>query len=393
IMRRQIMSSMPYRLAVVASHVIQYQDPFYRRLAADAEVDLTVFFCSDEGARTYLDRDMGTALRWDLDLLQGYEHRFLRNFGRGGGFLRLLNPGLLPALTRGRFDAVLFMTGWAWASAWLGFAACRMADLPIFLYGDSSYLPPPRFPRDTVLRTLFASTSAFLISGTYNRDYYRHYGAPSWRFFPMPWAIDNDRFTDASRFGPGEREALRARYDIGADDFVVVYSGKLIERKDPLTLLRAAARMEPRPVVFVLGDGVLRESLETFAREHDVPVRFAGFVNQTELPRHYALGDAFCLPSTFDPRATVVNEAMACGLPVVITDRCGPAGDIVQDGENGFVFPVSDDAALAAALTKLAIDPALRQRMGERSRAMIATWDYGAGVTGVKEALRTTARR
>lgn len=387
------MQTMPYRLAVVASHVIQYQDPFYRRLAADPEVDLTVFFCSDEGARTYLDRDMGTTLRWDLDLLEGYEHRFLRNFGRGDGFLRLINPGLFPALVRGGFDAVLFMTGWAWASAWLGFAASRIGDVPVFLYGDSSYIPPPRLLRDTVMRTLFASSSAFLVSGTYNRDYYRHYGVPAWRMFPMPWAIDNERFTEASRFEPGEREALRARYGIGPQDFVVVYSGKLIERKDPLTLLRAATRMQHPPTVFFLGDGMLREPLEAFAREHNVDVRFAGFVNQTELPRHYALGDVFCLPSTFDPRATVVNEAMACGLPVVITDRCGPAGDIVQSGENGFVFPVGDDAALATALDTLAADPELCRRMGERSREIIASWDYAAGVAGVKEALRATARR
>jgi glycosyltransferase involved in cell wall biosynthesis len=382
------MHTMPYRLAVVASHVIQYQDPFYRRLAADADVDLTVFFCSDEGARTYLDRDMGTALRWDLDLLQGYKHRFLRNAGRGDGFFRLVNPGLVPALTRGGFDAALFMTGWAWASAWLGFAACRMGDIPIFLYGDSSYLPPPRLLRDTVLRTLFASSSAFLVSGTYNRDYYRHYGVPAWRMFPMPWAIDNERFVEGSRFAPGERDALRARHGIAPDTFVVIYSGKLIERKDPLTLLRAAARMQHRPTIFFLGDGVLRDPLESFAREHDVDVRFAGFINQTELPRHYALGDVFCLPSTFDPRATVVNEAMACGLPVVITDRCGPAGDIVQSGVNGFVFPVGDDAALATALDTLAADPELRRRMGERSREIIDSWDYDAGITGVKEALR-----
>src|SRR5688500_12986870 len=74
------------RLAIVASHVIQYQDPFFRALAADPEIDVTVFYCSRAGAEVYRDADMQTSLRWDIELLQGYRHVFLRNFGRGDGY-------------------------------------------------------------------------------------------------------------------------------------------------------------------------------------------------------------------------------------------------------------------------------------------------------------------
>lgn len=384
------------KLAVVASHVIQYQDPFYRRLAELPGIELTVFFCSAEGAKTYHDVDMGTTLRWDLELLQGYEHRFLRNFGRGHGFLRLANPGLVPALVRGRFDAVLFMTGWAWLSAWIGFGACRLARIPILLYGDSSYVPPERSARAQlragVMRALFGMTSGFMISGTLNAAYYRHYGADPSRFFPMPWAIDNDRFIEGSRFEPGEREAMRARLAIDRDELAIIWSGKLIERKDPMTLLRALARMRHRAAVVFLGDGVLREPLERFAREHGLRAIFPGFVNQTELPKFYAMGDAFVLPSHFDPRATVVNEAMACGLPILITDRCGPSADIVRHGENGYVFPPGDDATLASHLDALARDPEMRVRMGRRSREIIERWGYAEGVDGVLAALAAVTR-
>jgi len=384
------------RLAVVASHVIQYQDPFYRRLAAHPEIDLTVLFGSAEGAKTYHDVDMGTTLRWDLELLHGYSHRFLRNFGSGHGFLRLVNPGLVPALVRGKFDAVLFMTGWAWLSAWIGFAACRIARVPILLYGDSSFVPPEDSLRaqlrSGVMRSLFRMTSAFMISGKLNADYYKHYGADPSRFFPLPWAIDNERFVDGSHFAPGERDALRLRYGIAPYDLAVVYSGKLIERKDPMTLLRAIAAMRQPAVAVFLGEGVLREPLERFAREHGVRTAFIGFVNQSELPKHYAMNDAFVLPSHFDPRATVVNEAMACGLPVAITDRCGPSEDLVRHGENGYVFAPGDDAALTAHLDELARDGALRQRMSRRSREIIATWSYAEGVEGVVEAMRRVTR-
>jgi glycosyltransferase involved in cell wall biosynthesis len=78
---------------------------------------------------------------------------------------------------------------------------------------------------------------------------------------------------------------------------------------------------------------------------------------------------------------------MACGLPVVVSDRCGPIGDIARDGDNALVFHAGDVKALAAHLDRLAEQPALRDRMGARSREIISGWDYQRGVEGVKEAL------
>jgi glycosyltransferase involved in cell wall biosynthesis len=382
-----------HRLAVVASHVIQYQDPFFRLLAADPDLDVTVFYCSRAGAEVYRDADMQTSLRWDIELLQGYRHVFLRNLGWGDGYTRLMTPGVMPAIARGNFDAVLFFLGWGTVTSLLGIAACRVAGTPFFLYGDSSFPPPECSWRAKVrarfLRGVFALASGFMVSGKLNADYYRHYGGDPRRFFLLPWAIDNERFAGASRFAPGEREAMRARFGIGPEQVAFVFSAKLVARKDPMTLLRAVAgmRQRERAAVVLLGHGELRGELEAFARDHGLHVTFAGFVNQADLPKHYAMCDAFVLPSTVEPRGAVINEAMACGLPVVVTDRCGSLGDIVQEGDNAFVYPAGDADALARALDAL-MDDELRARMGRRSREIIATWDYARGVDGVKEALR-----
>jgi glycosyltransferase involved in cell wall biosynthesis len=386
-----------YRVALVASHVIQYQAPFFRLLAAESELDLDVIFCSTDGAEVYRDAEMQTTFRWDLDLLGGYRHRFLRNFGFGEGYTRLINPGIVPTLLFGRYDAVIFFLGWGTISSLLGIAASRLRGLPILMFGDSSF-PPPETTfasrlRAGFLRTIVGLTDQFLVSGVLNADYYRHYGADDSRFHLVPWAIDNARFVEGSRFAPGEREAMRARFDIGDDDLAIVFSAKFLPRKDPMTLLRAVDAMQhrDRAAVIFLGNGELREQMESFARDHYLRVHFAGFVNQTDLPKHYAMADVFVLPSLDDPRATVVNEAMASGLPVIITDRCGPIGDIVQHGDNGFVFAPGDVRALARHLDAL-VRPErgreLRARMARRSREIIATWDYSRGVQGVLEALR-----
>jgi glycosyltransferase involved in cell wall biosynthesis len=382
-----------HRLAIVASHPIQYQDPFFRLLAQESDVELTVLYCSRHGAETYRDEDMGTTLRWDVEMLRGYEHRFLRNFGGdpNAGYTRLINPGIVPVLIRGKYDAAIFMLGWGSITALLGIAACRLSQTPFFLFGDSSFPPPENSARSRIragfLRAVFALATGFMTSGKLNADYYAHYGADRRTFFLLPWAVDNDRFSRESR-----SPDLRARYDISAGAVVLLFSAKLVARKDPMTLLRAYEKMQfrDRAVVVFMGDGPLREPLEQYAREHGIErgVCFIGFVNQREIPRHYAMSDVFVLPSVYEPRGAVINEAMACGLPVIVTDRCGSIGDIVQENDNAFVYPAGDAAALAKRLDEIVSNGELRAKMGERSRAIIANWDFARGVEGVKEMLR-----
>lgn len=392
----------PWRLAIVASHVIQYQGPFFRLLAADPEIDLTVLYCSRHGLDVYRDEDMKTSLRWDVDLLGGYRHRFLKNFASNpnAGYLRLVNPGLVPALMQGSYDAVIFFTGWGSLTALLGLAACRLLRIPAFLYGDSS-LPPLEdsfraSARAAMIRWIFAMASGFMVSGVRNADYYAHYGADRRSFFLLPWAVDNERFAAASHFAPGERERFRARLGIRPEQMTIVFSAKLVPRKDPVTLLRAfaAMRARDRAALVFLGDGELRPELERIVAEQAVPdVHFAGFVNQQELPRYYGASDLFVLPSTYEPRGAVINEAMACGLPVIVTDRCGSIGDIVLDGVNAFVYPSGDVVALREKLDLLATDEGLRARMALKSREIISTWTFARGVEGTKEMLRAVSPR
>jgi glycosyltransferase involved in cell wall biosynthesis len=184
---------------------------------------------------------------------------------------------------------------------------------------------------------------------------------------------------------------MRARLGIRPDQTAFVFSAKLVARKDPMTLLRAMDRMRhrDRAAVIFLGHGELRDEMERFVRERALNAHFAGFVNQRDLPRFYAAGDVFVLPSTYEPRGAVVNEAMACGLPVIVTDVCGSIGDIVLEGRNALLFPPGDVAALASHLDRLVEDRELRARMSEQSREIIGGWNYERGVEGVREALRS----
>jgi glycosyltransferase involved in cell wall biosynthesis len=170
---------------------------------------------------------------------------------------------------------------------------------------------------------------------------------------------------------------------------VILFVGKLIAKKRPMTLLQAFAQVRQRheAQLFYVGDGALRAELEQCVRERMIPgVHFAGFVNQSELPRAYAVADLLALPSAFrETWGLVVNEAMNFGLPIVLSQNVGCAPDLVSEGKNGFVVKVDDEKDLAEALERLITDAQLRARFGAYSAAVIEDYSIGRCADGIVE--------
>jgi glycosyltransferase involved in cell wall biosynthesis len=392
----------PYKLLFVGSHVVQYYGPLFRMLGAHPRIDFRVLYCTRHGAEEYLDHDLGVRLKWDVPLLEGYYYQFLRNFTpRDRGFFRHVNPGVILALGRERPTAV-WVAGWGTLSMWITYIACWAMRIPYFVYGDNTFVAERPgllgWGRRVVLRWLFRNAGGFLLQGIMNGDYYAHYGADRRKFFLVPYAVDNERFHRDSRLDIDERRRRRESLGIRPDQVVLLFAGKLIERKNPVHLLEAVQRMRTRDKVAVMymGDGRARQSLEQYARESGIEhVFFTGFVNQSEMPPYYALADIFVLPSSLDPRGTVTNEAMACELPVVISNMVGiyGEGDIVRDGDNGFVYQVGDNERLATLLDQLVEDADLRRRMGARSWEIIRRWNFERDVEGLLQALAFVSHR
>jgi glycosyltransferase involved in cell wall biosynthesis len=390
----------PYRLAIVLSHPVQYFSPLFRLLARQPEVDLTVLYCSLQGADRMYDPGFGASFSWDVPLLDGYRHKGLRNWWPGplDGFFSRVNPGIIVELWKGNYDAVIVF-GWASVTTWLTFGSAALGGLPWMLYGDSNARDeaalrgPKRRLKKLVLGALFRKTQAFLASGTFNRCFYELYGAPRRKCFDAPWPVDIQFFESRSRQARGRKKEIRAALGIPDESIVFLFVGKLTERKRPLDLVTALTCLRstvPRIVVALVGEGEQRSLLEAeIARCGLRDACLLGFRNQSELPEMYGMADAFVLPSSRDPRGTVTNEAMACGLPVIVSDGVGVWGpdDIVRNGENGFVYPFGDTRALAEAMRRLATEAGLRQRMGRRSLEIIREFGCDRTVGGILKAL------
>jgi len=388
------------RVAVLISHPIPYFAPLFRWLAQRPELELEVLYCSSQGARPYKDRDFRASIAWDTPLLDGYPYRFIANYWPGplGGFFSPLNPGIVRKIRAGNYDA-LIVFGWAGLTNWLAFGACEFSSVPWMVYGDSSQLCERESSwlraqiKRLVLGCLFRKTAAFLVTGAFNQAFYKSYGVHLSRCFPVPLAVDNEFFSRASDQARTDKLGIRAQYGIPPETMLLLFVGKLIPRKRPQDLLAVLGLVQPTApelaVAFAGTGPMLPELQAAVVRRGLRNVFFLGFKNQSELAPIYAMADIFVLPSERDPKPLVANEAMACGLPVVVSDRTGlwGPGDLVRHGENGFVYPVGDVSALAMLVLKLASDPVLRSSMGVRSREIIRDFSYEQCVDGILKAL------
>lgn len=389
------------RLAYVVSHPIQYQAPLLRRIAREPGIDLTVLFGSDFSVRGYKDHGFGVEVTWDVPLLDGYRSHFLPRLRDTGtvsplspisrGILRhLRNPDGSPA-----FDA-LWVHGYASVNALHAIFAANALGIPVLLRAESWLADRPRglstlAAKQLFLRALRPAIAATLPIGSRNRDYWAHYFGPGMPQFLMPYAVDNAWF--AQRAAAADPTPLRTELQLTPGRPIILFASKLQARKHADHLLEAYARLcaaAPNllPYLLIVGDGEERARLEARARELALEgVRFPGFRNQSELPAFFALADVFVLPSRHEPWGLIVNEAMASGCAVIVSNEVGAHADLVTDGVEGFVFPVGDIDELTSALARVLSSPEQTQRMSDAARARIASWDFEADVRGLRQAL------
>jgi glycosyltransferase involved in cell wall biosynthesis len=424
------------RLAFIVSHPIQYYVPIYRELAKRARSQGTgTGVCGDspkanrrqetaeDSARIsalkvfYTWRDAGAArdvkfgkeFAWDIPLMEGYDFEVVPNTSPDPGTHHrkgLINPDLVARVIAWKPDAV-HITGYNYVSHGQAIKELSKAGIPVIFRGDS-HLLDGRGPwwrwwiKKSWLSRIYRWPSAFTYVGQNNRDYYRAFGVPEHKLFPVPHTIEVGRFAEPNE--ELEAKALAWRRDLGIPDdhFVFLYAAKLEPRKRPMELLEAfLAANIPKTTLLFVGSGELANALQDRAkasqektghgltrmtedsfRAEDLGAKscppektansqltaesraagvdrspqrptdtansahrvvFLPFQNQSVMPMVYRLGDALVLPSGYwETWGLAVNEAQACGRPSLVSDCVGCAPDIIREGENGLIFRTDD---------------------------------------------------
>lgn len=390
----------PVKVLLVSSHPVQYAAPLYRLYARDPRLDMTVAYCSLQGAEPGVDPEFGVEVVWDVPLLEGYRWVHPPNRSpRPGlrGFFGLVNPGLARIIWRERPDIVVCYGWWA-ASFWIAALTAKLAGAKLVFTTDAHTLQPREGLRAkaalkrVLLPLFFRLADAAFGPSSRTLALLRSLGVREERLFLTHYVVDN-RFFQAGAAAACRIE-VRWRWNLPEEAFVVLFVGKLVPWKRPADVLEAVARV-PGVFAVLAGEGPLRATLESRAASSDLAgrVRFLGFVNQRALPEVYAASDVLVLTSEYEAFGLVVNEAFCCGLPAIVTEACGAAGDLVRDGETGYIVPVGDVDALADRLRRLASDPELLKTMGEKARARIREWGPEQNARAFAEACLTLAGR
>lgn len=381
------------RLAVVATHPIQYQVPWFRALAARPEVDLKVYFALlPDSAQQGI--GFGIPFQWDIPMHEGYQWEALPNARARpvlGSFFGSSTPGILQALRRDRPDAAI-LSGWNALPLLQALWACERLRLPRIVRGESNAMRlRPAWVR-AGHRLLLSRYQAALAIGKANRNFYLANGVDEKSIFPARYFVDNARFNGAAESLRPKRSRLRADWSIPGESVCFLFAGKLEPKKRVLDLIAAIAAMRDDAVrvhLLVVGAGEQHEEVAAAVTRDRLPVTLAGFLNQTRISEAYVAADCLVLPSDYgETWGLVVNEAMASGLPAVVSDRVGCGPDLIDAGVTGEVFPFGDVGALVRVLRSLAADAEGLRGMGRRARERIAAYSVENAVEGTIAAAR-----
>jgi glycosyltransferase involved in cell wall biosynthesis len=392
----ELMSERHFKVLAVASHPVQYMAPIFRRMAAEPQIDLHVAYCSLRGAEAAIDPEFATSVKWDVPLLHGYSWTAIPNKGSGKeSFWGLNNPGLCKLIRDGKFDAVLCFVDYVRASFWISRRAAKVSGAA-FLFGTDAHSLAPRDGKAWKIAFkkafwpfLFRQADQVIVPSTGTFEMVRNLGIPASSITLTPYTVDNDWWKAESAMT--NREVTRANLGATSQQPIILFCAKLQPWKRPMDLLQAFAEAGPEESILVFaGEGPQRPELEAEAAQHGIRhrVKFLGFVNQSQLPALYSAADLLVLPSVYEPFAVVVNEAMCCGCPVIVSDQVGAARDLVAPVNPQFVFPAGDIRALANVLRLAFTDREQLREAGRRGFAHVETHSPERIIAATVEAIR-----
>lgn len=405
------------RIAIIAEKVMPYRCALYRELAAVPSIDLKVFFLDKWGAEERFDPTMGVKYSWGADVLASIPHEFVANrgifrvtytgadrtiyeekLGPLGGILfymrtyfGVFTPGLLRKVLFDDFDAVI-VENYSSISSVIGAVVARVSGKRVYLRGEAALRRNTKLAmrifKQLYLRLIFKLYSGFMYSCKSNMEFYQHYGAKQSLMTFVPSAVDGNQFkldTDDEL-----RSRIRHELQLGASDIAIVGVGRLVPRKNWKEAIEGCAKsafVNKNLKLILVGDGPEKEGLEQLAHELNCPVLFVGFKSQQSIVDYYQAADIIVQTSTYDPSPKVLNEALGFGLPIIVSDAVGTAGDLCIDGENGFVYPIGNIEKLAKAINELVESNSLRKSFGKASMKLNDTWSIPVGVQNIVETI------
>jgi len=377
------------RLAIITSHPIQYYAPVFKLLHQQQKLDVRVFYTLGASENLY-DPGFNQKISWDIPLLDRYDFQFQKNTAKKPGsdhFWGIINPNLIQEIESWKADAIL-VYGWAY-HAHLKAIWYFKNKIPVFFRGDSTLLNKKNSLKSSIknllLTWIYRHTDHAFYVGKNSMAYFKKFGLRNDQLTFAPHAIDNERF---AKDYTTEALALRQKLGVKPAEILILFAGKLEPVKNPELLLNAFEKLnQPNTHLLFAGNGPLekqlkakKEVLKTASKIH-----FINFQNQSAMPGIYQSCDLFCLPSKSESWGLAVNEAMACGKAILVSDQVGCAADLVIKEKNGAIFQSENEPDLVQKLQQLTQHKALLAKFGAASFSIIQSWNFTVSAETIQQ--------
>jgi glycosyltransferase involved in cell wall biosynthesis len=377
---------MKRRLVILTEIISPYRIPLFNALAQRGVVDLHVIFLAETDLDLRQWQIPKEEIRFSYQILPSWRRRI-------GRYNALLNRGVGRALTKAAPDVIL-CGGYNYIASWQALFWARMHKIPFVLWSESNVQDLRRGHAlvEFLKAEFLTKCSGFVVPGKSALEYLRAHKVEEGAVFVAPNAVDNDFFAAAA--AAARQEAAKWRGEFILPERYFLFVGRMVREKGVFELLSAYAKLDASMrqqigLVFV-GDGALRPQLELQAAAISPGViTFAGFAQREKLAVYYALAETVILPTYTDTWGLVVNEAMACGLPVIVSHVAGCVADLLRQDWNGLLVEPRDVSSLTSAMWTIADQPGLRASMGANSMQHISQYsstEWSAGVIRMAQA-------
>lgn len=373
------------RLAIIASHPIQYWVPVYQQLAAQKDLVLNVFYVAENGVKEYFDTGFNRSVKWDRPLTKGYDFEFLRQGDVLSDFkFSSVDSTTLGHKLQGFCPDFILVNGYGHKINWRALLT-KPKHTKVLYISDSNVLDTRSFWRKTIkkipIRVFFHKVDYFLATSPSNTKYLIDHGVDERDIFQAPLPSDIVWF-DTLRKKITQQTVLQLRDDLGlsAGHKVILFAGKLLPHKRPQDVLKLMAKLQDQNVsALFVGSGELLEDLKRLSRDLGISsnVKFVGFVNQSRLAQYFSLSDIFIFPSSREPYGLIASEVLPFGLPIIAAENIGAVGAAIRDGINGFIYPCANINELTKHTKRLLGDKELYEKMSHNSQQLAMQYDVG----------------